>query len=435
MNLLQGRRKFWLILVAACFVVSPIGFALGHWSGATQRRQLTAEENQVAYAATVPTSTNPTETADYSRVAIENLGQVEFDQALDLLQSAPKEALKAWTKRLELLPVGPRKTAGITAFFKALAQIDASTAVDLALSLNLEAPRWTAIGSISSAAPAASLGEVARMFVALNEKKLGLSDLVLNWSQINPLATAEFLSNYRGDVDNRDVGLLLANWAALDPAAAREWLANHPNYRGEYVHAGFYSGWLEHDRLAAISDLKTHLDDPTFKKALERVSKDDFKTSPAAARTFILTLQPAAQETAVDAIIGDVTAVYLSGAPDLRADEVAKWLITLPENLWHESLGEVLNSWREPAAINGWTAQLPPDTRDAVLAAYCRAYNSYLPTDNLRAGLNIRDSKLREETFRAIFSEMDPEVREELLAKAELSPAEAKELMRVLGKP
>lgn len=427
-------RRRWLTLFATCLLVSPIGFAVGHWSGAA-REPGAAEQHSVSAADTEHKANGLADANDYSSVLIENLGQVEFDQALDLLQSAPKEALKAWTKRLEQLPAGPRKTAGITAFFKALSQIDASTAVDLALSLSLQDSRWTAIWSVSSAAPAADLDEVAQMFTALNEKKLSLTDLVLNWSRSDPVATAKFLSRYTGDVDNRDVGYLMENWAALDPAEAREWLANHPVHRDEDVYAGLYSGWLEHDRLAAISDLTTHADDPTFKKALQRVSKDDFKNSPDAARTFILMLQPAAQETAVDGIVGDVTAIYMSGAPDLRADGVAKWLVTLPENLWRQSLGEVLNRWREPAAIDSWTAQLPADTRDTVLAAYCRAYNSYAPTDNLRAGLNIRDPKLRQETFRNIFSELDEEARDQLLTNAELLPAEKKELMRVLERP
>jgi hypothetical protein len=418
-------------------LASPIGFALGHWSGATARYQTIAGEYPVREAGAEHKPTGLSQTTDYSSVMIENLGQVDFDQAFRLLHSAPKEALTAWTKRLEGLPVGPRKTAGITAFFKTLAQIDASTAVDLALSLNLHDSRWTAIGAISNAIPAANLNEVARMYTALNEKKLGLSDLVLNWSRSDPVATAEFLSTYNGDVENSDVRYLTANWAALDPTAATEWLARHPVRREATVYAGFYSGWLEHDRAAALDDLRTRLDDQTFSKALEVVSKDLFKDSQAAARAFILTLPPAAQETGVEAIVGDVTAIYLSGAPELKADEVAKWLITLPENLWHQNLGEILNQWpeQEQAARDEWIDQLPPGTRDAVLANYCQAYRSHMPTDNIRAGLRIRDPDLRRETFRNTFGDMDQEARQELLANATLLPAEVKELAKILQQP
>ena len=374
---------------------------------------------------------------DFSQVTIENLGQVEFDQAFALLHSAPREALLAWTKRLEALPIGPRRTAGISAFFKTLAQIDAKTAVDLALSMERREARWTAFGSISNATPAVNLKEVARLYTALNEKKLSIFDLVLNWSRSDPVATAAFLSGYRGDVEKDDLRVLMANWAALDPAAAREWLAKaDPARRDSEVYAGFYSGWLEHDRFDALSDLTTHIQDPTFKKALEVVSLDLFKESQEAVRTFILTLPPAEQQTAVDSIVHDVTAIYLSGGPDLKVDEVAAWLIGLPETLWHDQLGHVLNRWpdEDVARRNAWLDQLPPGTQDAVFAEFCRAYNSYDPTDNFRAGLRIQDAKLREQTLGNIFRGMETDVRQELLSHVQLSSAEMQELAKILKK-
>src|SRR5437868_10867577 len=125
-----------LILTVLCCLVAPIGFAVGRWSQSTPRvLDLQSPKSSVSTATTSQKAGPfPNDSANFSAVTIENLGQVEFDQAFGLLQSAPKEALTAWTKRLEALPVGPRRTAGLTAFFKTLAQIDTKTAVDLALS-------------------------------------------------------------------------------------------------------------------------------------------------------------------------------------------------------------------------------------------------------------------------------------------------------------
>jgi hypothetical protein len=428
-------RRPWLILIALCLLISPIGFAVGRWTASAPRRAGVTKQYSVINASAEHKRTASSDTTDYLSVTIENLGEVEFDQAFGLLQSAPKEALAAWAKRLEVLPVGPRRTAGITAFFKTLAQIDTKTAVDLALGMNRYEPRWTAIGSIGSAAPTANLSEVARMYIELHEKKLGLSDLIINWSRADPIATAHFLSSYEGEVDNRDVGQLMASWAALDPDAAREWLAQQiPSRRDEDVYAGFYSGWLEQDRLAALNELTTRVGDETFKKALNVVSKDLFKDSPASAREYILTLPPTSQGTAVDAIVGDVTAVYLSGVPDLQADDVAKWLITLPENLWREAVGEVVNRWpeRDSAGRDAWIDQLPLNTHDAVLASYCRAGNSYIQAQNFRMGLRIRDSNLRQETLRDVFSNMEEEAQKALWRNEQLTPAETKELAKIL---
>ena len=425
-------RRRWLTLIAVCFVISPISFGVGHWSGALPYHGSAQQNGGLEVA---PSVKPRDEAKDYSGVLIENLGQVEFDQALDLLESAPKEALATWVKRLEHLPLGPCKTAGINAFFKALSQIDAATAVELALSMKRQDPRWTAIGAVSKAMPAANLSEVARMYTALNEKKLSLADLVWNWSRSDPVATAKFLSNYGGQVDNADVAQLMTNWAALDPAAAQAWLTEHQDRREAGVYAGFYSGWVEHDRTTALNDLRARVDDETYGKALDTVSKDLFKDSADAARTFILMLPPAAQEAGVGAIVGDVTAVYLSGAGELQADEVAKWLITLPDKLWRENLGEVMNRWdyRDRAGLDGWIDQLPSTTRDAVLADYCKASGAYLQVENVRAGLKILDQNLREETLRHVFNETEPEDHEQFLTDADLLPAEKEELARILN--
>ena len=115
------ERKNWVML-ATLSLVAAISFGLGHSSGshsdsnvgqrskparssetapgltATQREDLPSQlhNNEKSYTATG--------TTDLAKVRIENLGQVEFDVAFDLVKSAPKEVLAGWTKRLENLP-------------------------------------------------------------------------------------------------------------------------------------------------------------------------------------------------------------------------------------------------------------------------------------------------------------------------------------------
>jgi hypothetical protein len=427
-----------LALAGFCCLIAPIGFALGRWSGSTTTPATvaSARESPASTARISERAGRPaTEPANYSTVAIENLGEVEFDQAFSLLQSVPKEALTVWAKRLEALPVGPRKTAGITAFFKTLAQMDTRTAVDLALSLERYEARWTAVGSIGNATPAANLGEVARMYTALHEKKLGLSDLIINWSRADPAATAEFLAGYEGDVDNKDIEQLMANWAALDSAAASRWLENQvAGRRDEDVYAGFYSGWLEEDRAAALSALRSRASDKTLSKALGTVTMDLFKDLPESAREFVLTLPANAQESAVHSIVHDVTAIYLGGVPDLRASDVAKWLVTLPEELWRDTVGEVVNRWPDEDSVgrDAWIDQLPLDSHDALLVAYCRAGNSYIQAENLKMGLRIRDESLRRKTVRDVFGDMEEQAQQALWRNEQLTPAERKELAKIL---
>lgn len=378
------------------------------------------------------------EVADLTKVTIENLGEVEFDQAYELLRFAPKEALLGWAKRLEGLPVAPRKTTAIKAFFKTLAQIDAKTAVDLALGMDRADPRWTAIGAVAVATPAANLGEVARMYTALAEKKQPIvGDLIASWSATDPEATVRFISSYPGKVENGDIASFIFNWAALDPAAATAWLVNaDANRRDPVVYMGFYDGWVLSDRAAALTDLAARSTDKTFEKAVKSVAEDLFNESKEAVRAFILTLPSGAtQEAVVEQITGHITGFYLGGDYlHLKPDEVAKWLLTLPDNLSRKEIGSVVDHWArdDQTAVDAWYNQMQPPMRDRLLAEQCLGYNRNIPTTGLQAGLRISDPELRQDTFRQIFKDLEEEGKQQLLQEAQLSAEEAGELKRIL---
>jgi hypothetical protein len=430
-----------LILGAICCVVVPMGFALGRWSGST--------------AATVggrPSESSPSsdrslpqagpaakDSADFSAVTIENLGQVEFDHAFEMLRTAPKEALIAWTKRLEALPISPRHTAAITLFFKTVAQIDTKVAVDLALSIERAEPRWTAIGAIDVGAPLANLSEVARMYSGIDPMGQALvGSLISRWSLTDPEATARFLAAYSGTVTNEELAPFLGNWAARDPAAAMQWLANaDAKRRSSRVYEEFYAGWMSKDRAAALQAIAMRSSEKVMKKAIRRATENLFMDSPDAAREFVLSLSNiAAQKEAVAQVTEHITRVVLGGADriQIKPPEAAKWLATLPEELWHSEIGYVLDQWgfTDPPAVNAWLNQMPPQTKDRLLAEQCSAFNWNVPTTGFKAGLQISDRELREKTFREVLKEMNGAGREELLQKAELSADEAAEMQRIL---
>jgi hypothetical protein len=433
------ERKSWLILFGICLLIAPITFALGRWSRPAKDYSSTVDTRFAAAVRSHQEQQRTSERVDLAKVTIENIGEVEFDQVYELLRSAPNEALLSWIRRLEELPVTPRKTAAIKAFFKTLAQIDAKAAVDLALGMERAESRWTAIGAVGVATPAGDLEEVARMYMTINETRIAIvGDLVGTWSATDPEATARFLGKYPGKVENDELTPFLANWAALDPTAAREWLAEaEPARRDPGAYASLYSGWVLHDRAAALSDLATHAADKTFAKAIERVTENLFTDSAEAARAFILNLpDAAAQEAAVSKVTGHITNVYLGGGDPLKlkADEVAKWLFTLPENLWQKDIGSVIDEWarEDQPALEAWFTQMTPQMRDRLLAEQCGALNSNIPGTGLRAGLRISDPALRQDTFRRVFQDWAEKVKEELFQRAELSDEELRELKKTL---
>ena len=428
-----------LLLAAFCCLIAPIGFAVGRWSGSGPRALATQLPTSSVSISPTSQKLGPTEndSANYSAVTIENLGQVEFDQAFELIRSAPKEALTAWTKRLEALPLAPRKTAAVNMFFKTIAQIDTRTAVDLALALDRNDPRWTAIKAVAVAAPYSNLDEVARMYSTIGPTSQSIAgDFIAKWSTVDPEATARFLAAYPGKVENRDVEPLVANWAAVDPDAAQDWLAKgDASRRDASMYESLYLGWLLKDRSWALQDLAAHAADKKFEVAVKRVNEEVFTQSPEAARNFVLSLPPDRQAAAVDQITGHFTNFYIGGDYlHLKADEVTKWLVTLPDSLW-QHVGNLIDSWMssDSPAVHAWLNGMSVQARDRLLAEHFRAshYNDD-PTAAFQSALRISDRAQREDVFGEVLTKMDAEKRKELLEKPKLPPEQAAELRQIL---
>lgn len=435
------ERPALLFLSATAVAIALLSFAAGRQSVGT-----TDEVRGRISGANSPTgelrrrSIREQEIADLSKVTIENLGQIEFEQAYRLLQAAPPDVLSDWTKRLEALPVGPRKTAAITTFFKTLAQLDAKTAVDLALTLTRRDPRATATSAINAATPASNLAEVARLLAGVKSESVPVSatDLIVNWSCVDPVSTSQFVASHPAMADEGDLALLLGTWAELDPVAAKAWLDQLDASRQDpRVYLGFYSGWFEHDRPAALNHLIANAGDEKLDKSIEGVSHFLFSESPATARAFVLDLPEGhARKAAVSKIANDVTAFYLRGRPSFSADAVAKWLLTLPAENWQDNLGAVVSKWsgEDAAAVDHWLNDMPTPTRDKVAAEFCLAYDPDDPQRNLAAGLSIDDPQLRESTFREIFKKVGSKKRARaLLQRANLPPEQAAALERLMA--
>jgi hypothetical protein len=109
------------------------------------------------------------------------------------------------------------------------------------------------------------------------------------------------------------------------------------------------------------------------------------------------------------------------GLPDdylKPADAVARWMVTLPVDLWSDALGPVAGKWLDldAAAATQWFDQLPADKRDAALASFCRAGDS--ASRVLALGPMISDRKLRD-TVLGQFARSLGETREEALQAIE----------------
>ncbi len=433
------ERRALLFLSATAVAIALLGFAAGRQSvGTTDTVRGRAPGADGPAGELRRRSVREEESADLYRVTIENVGQVEFEQAYGLLQAAPREVLSDWTRRLEALPVGPRKTAAITAFFKTLAQLDAKTAVDLALTLTRREPRATATSAINAATPVSSLAEVARLLASGEVERMSAISLIEKWSWTDPVSTSQFVASHPEMADEFGVGLLLGNWAALDPAAAKAWLDQLDASRQDpRVYRDFYSGWFEYDRPAALNHLIANAGDEKLNKAIESAAHFLFSESPVTARAFVLDLpEGQARKAAISHITVEAAGHFIRGTPSFSADAVAKWLFTLPPDNWQDNLGSVVSKWsgEDSAAVDQWMNDMPTPTRDQVAAEFCLAYDSDDPARNFAAGLRINDPQLRENTFREVFKKVGSKKRaRELLQRANLPPEQAAALERLMA--
>jgi hypothetical protein len=379
------------------------------------------------------------EERDFSKVTIENIGEVNFDQAYELLRSATPETLTQWSERLDALPTGPQKMAAIATFYKTLAQLDTTTAVDLALKLTRREARWAAFGAVHAAAPASEMRHVARMETSGNLKGLSLTDFVWTWSRIDPVSASELVTALPDTVDNYGRSTLLANWASMDPGAAKTWLDNlDPKQRDDYVYEGFYGGWFEANPAAAVSHLAAHATDEKFDKAVRGAAQALFQESPDAARAFIISLPTAlAKGAAGGALESQATGRFLLRDPDpLEPSSAARWLYTLPEDVRDDQIGRVVAQWsaRDPDGVNAWLREMPLPTRDRIAAEFCQAFDWRQPGRNLEAGLSISDPRLREEALRALLQQIgSKKSARKMLQEANLPPPEAAKLQELIA--
>lgn len=433
-------RLSYIALATATCLIAAVAFAAGRSSRGTwksERPVAAGLPDRASHPASDKASAPHAE--DLAKATIVNIGQVEFDQGYRLLLSASPETLAQWVARLEAMPTSPRKTAGIASFFRILAQVDAKAAVALALTIKGREARGAATGAVFGAIPEANVTELIRIGMASEEPWTDWGSLVDRWSLTDPVSASRFAKEHIAQVDAFWLGSMLENWAAVDPGAAKVWLDQlDSTERKPEVIAGFYSGWFDRDREAALNELVKYSSDEQFRAILDKVAVTAFKESPEAARAVVLRFPEADQQKAVvSSVLGPVNAIYLSGKQPYSEESVAKWLVTLPEEIANDHLGYLVSRWnyQSPDAVSEWLRVVPTQLHDRVEAQFCMALDLAAPQENLKAGLAIVDRQLRMESLRAALQKFKtPESAREAAQKANLPPQQLAELEALIPK-
>ena len=341
------------------------------------------------------------------RIIIRDIATVPFSELYDVLKTAPREQLLAWARDLDRMPRGLRQRAAVIAYYKSLIQVDHHAAIEaLFHSENLNM-RDLAIDSLLKAAPESIWGDLAEMMVQLPYKERGAyrEDVVWNWSRVDPEAVSKFIESHpvNQEEDGR-VFSLMCFWPNIDPAAAREWLEADGSRQTKDSFRAFVTSWAEVDPAAAINYAVAKATRPNFQEAINglgyqfvRLSKDD--------ATKLMMLLPAEQaKAAMKKIAGTTTAVLVGGVPEdyqRPPGEVARWMASLPIELWNDTIGEITQNWlqQDAAAVTVWLNQLSPERRDVAIVSFCRAAESDSVEQVLTLASTINDRGLRDKAL------------------------------------
>jgi hypothetical protein len=337
-----------------------------------------------------------------NQVIIRDIATVPFSELYDVLKAAPREQLLAWARDLEQMPRGPRQRAAVNAYYKSLVQVDHRAAIEAVRRAQNIDMREIALEALTKAAPESIWGDLAEALTELPypRRKNVREDLIWNWSAVDPVATAQFIATHPVSGEDGRLFSLLCNWGESNPEEARDWVEAESSRQTEDAWRALILSWAATDRAAAVNYTLANASRPNFAKAIDQLAYYFVREAEADATSLVLRLPPD-QAKGVMQYVAHMTMDFILGLPDgylKPADAVAKWMVTLPGELWSDSIGYVSQDWfgKDASAATQWFNQLAPDIRDNALASFCRAANSESIDRVLALGLTIHDHKLRD---------------------------------------
>jgi hypothetical protein len=337
-----------------------------------------------------------------SQISVREIATVPFSELYDVLKSAPHEQLLAWARDLEQMPRGPRQRAAVTAYYKSLVQVNHRIALEAILQAQNLLMRDLAVVAVTQAGPESTWGEIAETLNRLPYPRRGTGpeDIIWNWSAVDPVAAAEFITTHPVKDEDRRLYSLFSNWGRIDPVQAQGWLEAHPFFQTREAFSALVGAWADTDRAAAIHYLLANASRPEFRDAIDGLGYNFFLKQKDQATRLMLLLPPEQAKGALQHIAQTTIAVIL-GLPDdyqRPPEEVARWMTTLPVDLWKDAIGVLDLKWvkEDAAGATNWFDQLQPDLRNAVVAGFCRATDSEAAERALTLGQTITDRKLRD---------------------------------------
>jgi hypothetical protein len=385
-----------------------------------------------------------------NRITVRDIATVPFSELYDILKSASREQLLAWARDLEQMPRSQRQRAAVGAYYKSLVQVNHRVAIEAVLSAKNLFARDAATDAMMKAAPESIWADLAEMTAQMPYPGRGYADdnLIPNWSRVDPVAASRFVEKHRfrmgislpGDEHDRVVSLL-NNWGEIDPIAARNWIEEDASRQTADAFRAFLTSWGHVDPAAAIDYAIANQQRPNFEAAINELVYEFVRSAKQDATRLILLLPPEQAKAALKNIANVTNPHEINPNIERPLDyqrppgEVARWMITLPVELWKGSIGRVAEGWlnHDDESAKAWLAQLQPEQRDLTIVSLFHEAKSHQISakDGIAAGMMISDPKLRARLLVDFLRFFGPTTAEILKALDEFSvPAEHKAYLR-----
>jgi hypothetical protein len=399
---------------------------------------------------------------------VPDIAGLSFVETYCILKSASPERVRSYCNQLEQLPLGPSRTAALSAFFKTLIQANPVLTKDLILGLK-KGDRWLPMFAIREAATPRGMEAVAEVLLSFDRIEISgcsydlLRDSLDDWGRNDPLALKQFLETHRDQDVDRYFDKLVLNWASYDPEAAREWMAKEiekrpllptrPTEDGgeeifdsdwrstvESMSVAWIQGFLVHDPDRAIQYVLDNAESHAVEQALYWLAGDLYAISPDRARDLINRLPEKQQSQSLRSVGEKANVLVKSDASDNTTSPrfIAEWMLKFSPQTYQEGIGYALRSWEmsDPQELFVWMADLPALTRDRMVEQF-PSVSSERTQEDFDTVMQVPDASLRTQLLEHLARDAkfaESQLRR-VLEKSKLPAEEKARLVNLIPKP
>jgi hypothetical protein len=422
---------------------------LGFFTGRTvEERALAAQIQSNSRASLSVRPADSTVSMSHQQLAVAEIFALPFADFYEALRSAPGAAREKWIAELAAMTEAPPRKAAISGFYKLLVQFDPKAAVKAISEIQDEGSLRLALGAAVNAAPGFALPLMAELSLSLQDRLKGkrdyVSDVLLDWSLIDPAAAMAFIGDHKKAFDELGHGRyftteqVLSSWAAIDPKAAKHWIDEKENEVGSEAREFFIEGWYENDRVAAVSYTLAHAEEPEMSGAIAAVLRSLYFDSKDEAKKFIESLpenkRPEAFHEAFRRLI--LLDEEATGDAAMTPQDIASWMIEFPAAYWEGALGGLFgNDEKASADLLSWIQQLPAGVREVAAGEYAAPFDKKSPSEKIAPILQVVDPVLRDQLLAAtvVNGSLELDEARTAIANAPLSVEQKRHFLEIVA--